>query len=105
MVWKPATPQLELVLPGAPASQFHPTAVERRGRRSGSLIRQALYLDQEDAYAAGEAVPQVGPRPFSSPGDHGCHSSGTSGRPGNGPTSTFQPVPEDGSRAARRLVS
>ncbi|MDQ1347630.1 MAG: hypothetical protein QG573_1003, partial [Acidobacteriota bacterium] len=23
MVWKPATPQLELVLPGAPASQFH----------------------------------------------------------------------------------
>jgi len=54
MVWKPATPQLELVLPGAPASQFHPTAVERRGRRSGSLIRQALSLDQEDAYAAGE---------------------------------------------------
>jgi hypothetical protein len=57
MVWKPTTTQLELVLPGAPASQFHPTAVERRGRRSGSLIRQALDLDQEDAYAAGEAVP------------------------------------------------
>ena len=57
MVWKPATPQLELVLPGAPASQFHPTVVEkptRPSRRSGSLIRQALYLDQEDAYAAGE---------------------------------------------------
>ncbi|MFN7942437.1 MAG: replication protein RepA [Thermoanaerobaculia bacterium] len=57
MAWKPATPQLELVLPGAPASQFHPTPVERpsrSARRSGSLIRQALYLDQEDAYAAGE---------------------------------------------------
>jgi hypothetical protein len=57
MVWKPATPQLELVLPGAPASQFHSTDVEpraRQTRRAGSLIRQALYLDQEDAYAAGE---------------------------------------------------
>ena len=57
MVWKPATPQLELVLPAGSASQFHPTAVEkptRPARRSGSLIRQALYLDQEDAYAVGE---------------------------------------------------
>ncbi len=27
--WKPATPQLSLVLPGAPASQFHSTVVER----------------------------------------------------------------------------
>ena len=57
MVWKPATPQLKLVLPGAPASQFHSTDVEPRARqtkRAGSLIRQALYLDQEDAYAAGE---------------------------------------------------
>lgn len=57
MVWKPANPQLELVLPGAPASQFHSADVEPRARqtkRSGSLIRQALYLDQEDAYAAGE---------------------------------------------------
>ncbi|MEZ5313917.1 MAG: replication protein RepA [Thermoanaerobaculia bacterium] len=56
-VWKSATPQLSLVLPGAPASQFHSTDVEsesRKARRSGSLIRQALYLDQEDAYAAGE---------------------------------------------------
>ncbi|MBP9145745.1 MAG: pirin [Thermoanaerobaculia bacterium] len=55
--WKSATPQLSLVLPGAPASQFHSTAVEigsRKARRAGSLIRQALYLDQEDAYAAGE---------------------------------------------------
>jgi hypothetical protein len=58
--WKSATPQLSLVLPGAPASQFHSTDVEigsRKSRRAGSLIRQALYLDQEDAYAAGEAVP------------------------------------------------
>lgn len=57
MAWKPATPQLELVLSGTPASQFHSTDVEakpRQSRRSGSLIRQALYLDQEDAYAAGE---------------------------------------------------
>ncbi len=57
MVWKSATPQLSLVLPGAPASQFHSTTVEigsRKSRRAGSLIRQALYLDQEDAYAAGE---------------------------------------------------
>ncbi len=55
--WKSATPQLSLVLPGAPASQFHSTVVEsgsRKSRRAGSLIRQALYLDQEDAYAAGE---------------------------------------------------
>ena len=52
MAWKPATPQLELVLPAGSASQFHPTAVEkptRPARRSGSLIRQALYLDQEHA--------------------------------------------------------
>ena len=49
------------MLPGAPASQFHPTAVERRGRRSGGLIRQALYLDQEDAYAAGEAAGEAVP--------------------------------------------
>ena len=45
---------------GAPWSgsvTFHPTAVERPSRparRSGGLIRQALYLDQENAYAAGE---------------------------------------------------
>jgi hypothetical protein len=45
-----------LVLPGAPASQFHSTDVEigsRKSRRAGSLIRQATYLDQEDACAAG----------------------------------------------------
>ena len=57
MAWKPANPQLELVLPAGSASQFHPTVVEkptRPSRRAGSLIRQALYLDQEDAYAAGE---------------------------------------------------
>ena len=57
MAWKSATPQLELVLVGVPASQFHSTDVEsrpRRARRSGSLIRQVLHLDQEDAYAAGE---------------------------------------------------
>ena len=50
-------PQLSLVLPGAPASQFHSATVDigsRKSRRAGSLIRQALYLDQEDAYAAGE---------------------------------------------------
>lgn len=35
-------------------SQFHSTNVERRPRRFGSLIGQALSLDQEDAYAAGE---------------------------------------------------
>jgi hypothetical protein len=55
--WKSATPQLSLVLPGVPPSQFHSTVVEsgsRKPRRVGSLIRQALYLDQEDAYAAGE---------------------------------------------------
>ena len=55
-------PQLSLVLPGAPASQFHSATVDigsRKSRRAGSLIRQALYLDQEDAYAAGEAVPQA----------------------------------------------
>jgi hypothetical protein len=60
--WNSATPQLSWVLPGAPASQFHPSDVEigsRKSRRAGSLIRQALYLDQEDAYAAGEAVPQA----------------------------------------------
>ena len=54
MAWKPATPQLELVFSAGSASQFHPTVVERptrSARRSGSLIRQALYLDQEDAYA------------------------------------------------------
>ena len=57
MAWKSATPQLSLVLPGAPASQFHSTDVEtrsRKSRRAGSLIRQALHLDEEDAYAAGE---------------------------------------------------
>ncbi len=55
--WKCANPELSLVLPGAPASQFHSAVVEsgsRKPRRAGSLIRQALYLDQEDAYAAGE---------------------------------------------------
>ena len=56
--------QLSLAIPGARASQFHLTDVEAgpgglpgprgRSRRSGSLIRQALYLDQEDAYSAGE---------------------------------------------------
>jgi len=57
MAWKSATPQLSLVIPGTPASQSSSTDVEirpRRARRSGSLIREALYLDQEDAYAAGE---------------------------------------------------
>jgi hypothetical protein len=39
---------------GAGPSQFHPTTVEGPGRRSTSLIRQALLLDQEDAFAAGE---------------------------------------------------
>ena len=55
--WKSATPQLSMVLPGVSASQFHSTDVEigaRKANRTGSLIRQALYLDQEDAYAAGE---------------------------------------------------
>jgi hypothetical protein len=46
--------QLGLALAGGQASQFHPTVVERRSRRSRSLIREALLLDQEDAYAAGE---------------------------------------------------
>ena len=53
--------QLVLTVPGHQASQFHLPGVEagsdppaRRSRRSGSLIRQALYLDHEDAYAAGE---------------------------------------------------
>ena len=49
--------QLSLGIVEAQASQFHATAVEKPtlpARRSGSLIRQALYLDQEDAYAAGE---------------------------------------------------
>jgi len=54
MAWKSATPQLSLALAGTQASQFHLLDVEKRPRRSGSLIRQALYLDQEDAYAAGE---------------------------------------------------
>ena len=38
------------------ASQFHPTSVEvkRQPRRLGSIIGQALLLDQEDAYAAGQ---------------------------------------------------
>jgi Plasmid encoded RepA protein len=38
------------------ASQFHPTRVEvkRQPRRLGSIIGQALLLDQEDAYAAGQ---------------------------------------------------
>jgi hypothetical protein len=39
---------------GSEASQFHPTPVEGAGRRSTSLIRQALLLDQEDALSAGE---------------------------------------------------
>lgn len=54
--WKPATPQLSLVLPGDPASHFHSADVEiesRKARRSDSLIHEALYLDQEDAYGAG----------------------------------------------------
>ena len=46
--------QLSLAVVEPAASQFHSTAVEKRTRRSGSLIRQALFLDQEDAYAAGE---------------------------------------------------
>jgi hypothetical protein len=53
--------QLSLAIPSAQASQFHLTGVEvgpagpaGRSRRAGSLIRQALYLDQEDAYTAGE---------------------------------------------------
>ncbi len=51
--WKQLGGLLEGVAePAAP--QFHPTTVEGGGRRSTSLIRQALYLDQEDAYAAGE---------------------------------------------------
>jgi hypothetical protein len=57
MTWKSATPQLSLVLPGDPASQFHSTDVEngsRKAERTRNLIRQALFLDQEDAYAAGE---------------------------------------------------
>ena len=37
----------------AQASQFHPTTVERRSQGSASLIRQALYLE-EDVYAARE---------------------------------------------------
>ena len=58
--WKSATPQLSLVLPGAPASQFRPTDVEtrsRKSRRSDSLIWRALYLDQADVCDVGEAVP------------------------------------------------
>jgi hypothetical protein len=39
---------------GPEASQFHPTAVEGGSRRSTSLIRRALLLDQEDALSAGE---------------------------------------------------
>jgi len=57
MAWKSATPQLSLVLPGAQASLFHSSVVvigSRKSWRSGSLIRQALYLDLEDAFAAGE---------------------------------------------------
>jgi hypothetical protein len=52
-VWK----QLGGLLDGAAgpgASQFHSTSVEGGGRRSTSLIRQALLLDQEDAFSAGE---------------------------------------------------
>jgi len=76
---KPPAGQLDLTAVGLGASQFHSTVVEsaaarslgrpiddvgsraglappgaRRLRRAGSLIRQALFLDQEDAYAAGE---------------------------------------------------
>lgn len=54
MAWKSPTVQLELLQPGATAAQFHATDVEKRSRRSGSLIRRALSLDQEDAYEAGE---------------------------------------------------
>ena len=36
------------------ASQNHSTSVERRPRRLGSLISQALSFDDDDAYAAGE---------------------------------------------------
>ncbi len=36
------------------ASQFHPTSVEKQPRPLGHLISQALLLDQEDTYAAGE---------------------------------------------------
>jgi len=53
--------QLILAVPDDQASQFHLTGVEAgpgtppgRSRRSASLIRQALYLDQEDAHSAGE---------------------------------------------------
>jgi Plasmid encoded RepA protein len=53
--------QLVLAVPGLQASQFHLTDVDSgqgglsgRSRRSAGLIRQALYLDQEDAHSAGE---------------------------------------------------
>jgi hypothetical protein len=51
--WKQLGGLLEGVR-GAEPSQFHPTTVEGLGRRSTSLIRQALLLDQEDAFSAGE---------------------------------------------------
>jgi hypothetical protein len=50
----PPSRQLSLTVIEPRASQFHPTAVERRSQRSASLIRQALFLDNEDACAAGE---------------------------------------------------
>jgi hypothetical protein len=50
----PPPRQLSLAVGEPRASQFHPTAVEKQPRRPGSLIRQALFLDQEDAFAAGE---------------------------------------------------
>lgn len=56
MTWKSATPQLSLALAWGPASQFHLTDVETRPRRSGQPdpAGPLSYLDQEDAYAAGE---------------------------------------------------
>lgn len=54
MAWKSATSQLSLALAGSSGSPTQSTDAEKRPRRCGNLIRQALFLDQEDAYAAGE---------------------------------------------------
>ena len=54
METKESARQLSLAVVEPAASQFHPTTVEGTPRRSGSLIRQALLLDQEDAFSAGE---------------------------------------------------
>jgi len=73
MAWKPATPQLELVLPGAPASQLHPRAVERRLGDPGAWSGRCSTSTRRTPVPPARLCPQLCwgrlPGPGSGPGD------------------------------------